>query len=268
MSASAADPNRPVLWAKHSWPQLEKLAKEDPRAVIWPLGTTEQHGRHLPTDVDIRNCWEVALGVSSRTRIPVLPPLAYGDSEYWTEWPGTLSLRSETLIAVLLDVIKGVVDTGFRRVLLLNGHIGNGPVLALAEHQIRKAFPSVQVRVLSWWDVSQRVIDVMYDDSVQAALRSFHANRGETSAYLAHSPELVDMSEAVDEPESGFERPLYSYHSRKMTASGVVGHPVAASAEEGKAVLEMAIEDLSALFTEEAGKEAPPDLWGVERAAG
>jgi creatinine amidohydrolase len=241
------------------------MAREEPQTVIWPLGTTEQHGRHLPTDVDIRNCWEVAETVSARTRIPVLPPMAFGDSDYWTGWPGTLSLRSETLINVLLDVIRGVVGTGFRRVVLLNGHIGNGPVLALAEHRIRNAFPGIQVRVLSWWDVSQRVIDVMYDDAIEAALRSFHANRGETSAYLAHSPELVDMDEAVDELEN-FERPFYSYHSRKLTGSGVVGQPIGASAAEGKAVFEMAIEDLSALLMKEAGKEIPADVWQVAGA--
>jgi creatinine amidohydrolase len=268
MSADdAARPGEPVLWAKLRWPQLEELATQPPHMVIWPLGTTEQHGRHMPTDVDIRNCWEVAEGVSARTGIPLLPGLPFGDSRYWEGWPGTLTLQPDTVIAVLSEVIAGVVETGFRRVLLLNGHIGNGPVLALAESRIRELFPQIQVRVLSWWDVSQRVIDEMYEDSIFAALRSFHANRGETSAYLAHSPELIDMSEAVDEPvdEPGddYTRPFFSYHSRKLTRSGTVGHPSDASAEHGRKVFEMAIEDLVELIQSEMNSEIPADVWQV-----
>jgi creatinine amidohydrolase len=252
----------PVLWAKHSWPQLEEMASQAPQMVIWPLGTTEQHGRHMPTDVDIRNCWEVAEAVSARTGIPLLPPLAFGDSDFWTGWPGTLSLRSDTLINVILDVLGGVVDTGFRRVLLLNGHIGNGPILSLTEARARERYPQLQVRALSWWDVSPRVIEPMYADSIQAQLRSFHANRGETAVYLTHSPELIDMSEAADELQ-GYERPLFSYHSRKITGSGVVGHPSDATAQQGREILEMAIEDLAELVTREGDSEVPPDIWQV-----
>jgi creatinine amidohydrolase len=243
----------PVLWAKHSWPQLERMAAQPPQMVIWPLGTTEQHGRHMPTDVDIRNCWEVAEGVSARTGIPLLPPLAYGDSNYWAGWPGTLSLRSDTLINLIIDILRGVIDTGFRRVLLLNGHIGNGPTLSLAEARIREQYPELQVRALSWWDVSPRVIEPM---------RSFHANRGETAVYLTHSPERIDMTEAVDEL-AGYERPLFSYHSSKLTRTGVVGHPTDATAEQGREILDMAIEDLVSLVTGEMNSEIPPDLWQV-----
>jgi creatinine amidohydrolase len=243
------------------------MAAQPPHMVIWPLGTTEQHGRHMPTDVDIRNCWEVAEAVSARTGIPLLPPLPYGESGYWTGWPGTLSLRSETLIDVILDILGGVVETGFRRVLLLNGHIGNGPTLALSEHQVRERYPELQVRALSWWDVSPRVIEAMYADSIQAALRSFHANRGETAVYLAHSPERIDMTEAVDEPD-GYERPLFSYHSRKLTRSGVVGHPTDATAEQGREILDMAIDDLVSLVTGEMNSDVPPDLWGVAERDG
>jgi creatinine amidohydrolase len=134
----------PVLWGKLSWRELEVLALRPPHLTIWPLGSIEQHGRHLPTDVDVRNCWEVAWGVSARTGVPLLPALPFGDSRHWEGWPGTLTLQPETMMQVILDVADGVVRTGFRRLLLLNGHIGNTPALALVEGKLRERFPDLR----------------------------------------------------------------------------------------------------------------------------
>lgn len=255
--------SEPVLWAKLSWSELETVAARPPHMAIWPLGTTEQHGRHLPTDVDVANCWEVALGVSARTGIPLIPALAFGDSRFWEGWPGTLTLQPETLIQVILDVGDGVVRTGFKRLLLLNGHIGNGPALAVIEGKIRERYPDLLVRALSWWDVSPRVTESMYADSIEGARRSFHGNDGETSVYLAHSPALVRQDLAVDEPAGEYRRPFFSYHSRKLTESGVIGRPRAASAEKGRTILSFAIEDLTALLQVGASEETPADVWAV-----
>jgi creatinine amidohydrolase len=255
----------PVLWAKLAWQELEALAAQPPRLVIWPLGTTEQHGRHLPTDVDVRNCWEVALRVSAETGVPLLPPLAFGDSRHWEGWPGTLTLQPETLVRLLLEVVAGVVETGFRKLILLNGHIGNGPVLALAESMIRDRHPELQVRALSWWDVSARVIELVYRDSIPGTLRSFHANDGETSVYLTHSPELVHLDLAVDEPRE-YERAAFSYHSRKLTASGVIGEPSAATAAKGEEILAYAVEDLVDFVRRAADEPTPGDVWTTRAA--
>src|SRR5262249_22437314 len=159
--------------------------------------------------------------------------LPYGDSRFWEGWPGTLSLQPETLIQFILDVADGVVATGFERLLLLNGHVGNTPALAVVEGKLRQRHEGLQARALSWWDVSQRVIDLMYVDSIEGTLRSFHANDGETSVYLVHSPELVRREDIVDEP-SDYQRPTFSYHSRKLTAGGVIGRPTDADADKGR----------------------------------
>ena len=256
--------SEPVLWAKLPWYDLQALAARPPHMAIWPIGSVEQHGRHLPVDVDVRNCWEVARGASARTGVPLLPALAFGDSRYWEGWPGTLTLQPETLAQVLLDVCDGVVRTGFTRLLLLNGHIGNGPVLAMIEGRIRDRFPALQIRTLGWWDVSPRVAQVMYADSIEGTLRSFHANDGETSVYLAHSAELVHLELAIDEPRD-YERPVFSYHSRKLTTSGCVGRPRRASAETGRAVLAWAVEDLAALIERGSKEPMPDDVWTVRR---
>jgi creatinine amidohydrolase len=252
----------PVLWAKLSWPELETLARRPPHMVLWPIGAVEQHGKHLPVDVDVRNCWEVACGVSARTDVPLLPALAFGDSRFWEGWPGTLTLQPETMIQVMLEISDGVARTGFRRLLILNGHIGNNPVLAIAEAKIRQRHPGLQVRGLSWWDVSPRVVAEMYADSIPGTLRSFHANDGETSVYLAHSPDLVKLELAVDEPVD-YARPVFSYHSRKITESGCIGRPRSASADKGRTVLSWVVEDLVAVIDAATKEPMPPDLWAV-----
>jgi creatinine amidohydrolase len=252
--------SEPVLWARLSWPQLQELASKPPSLALWPLGTTEQHGKHLPVDVDIANCCEIALGASARTGVPVLPPLAFGDSRFWHGWPGTLSLEPETFVDVLLDVTAGLVRTGFRRLLLLNGHVGNVPALAIAEGRMRARHPNLQVRALSWWDVSPRVAEYMYRDSIEGTLRSFHANDGETSVYLTHSPGLVRRSLAVDEP-TDYRRPVFSYHSSKLTRSGVIGQPSQASVEKGREIVRFAVDDLVDLVRRGFDERHPEDVW-------
>ncbi len=256
--ASAA----PVLWAKMAWPEIERMGRIPPRMAILPLGTTEQHGRHLPVDVDVKNCWEIAREVSGRTGIPVLPPLPYGDSRFWAGWPGTLTLQPETLLQIILEIADGVVASGFRRLLLLNGHIGNGPALAMVEGLLRDRHPGLQVRALSWWDVSERVSAQMYQDSIEGSLRSFHANCGETAVYLDHSPELVHLEQAVDEPRD-YRRPQFSYHSSKLTESGVMGRPTAATSALGREIFEIVVEDLAGFIQDCAKEETPADLWGI-----
>jgi creatinine amidohydrolase len=177
---------------------------------------------------------------------------------------GTLSLQPETLIQILLEISDGIVATGFRRLVLLNGHVGNGPALAIAEGKLRTRHPDLQVRAISWWDVSPRVVTEVYADAIEGTLRSFHANDAETSVYLTHTPDLVRFEYAVDEPRD-HERPGFSYHSRKLTESGVIGRPTAATVERGHLIIRMAAEDL-AEFVRRCAAEAPPDdVWGIVR---
>jgi len=149
-------------------------------------------------------------------------------------------------VQVILDVADGVVRTGFRRLLRLDGHIGDTPVLALVESKRRERFPDLQVRALGWWDVSPRVVAEMYADSIEGTLRSFHANDGATSAYMSHAPGLVHLELAADEP-ADYQRPASSCHSRRLTESGCVGRPRAATAEKGILFAELDLDGLREL---------------------
>ena len=113
-----------------NWMQLEAYLEGDDRIVL-PLGSTEQHA-YLSLATDSILAERVALEAAEPLGVPVLPALAYGITPYFAAYPGSPSLREETYLALLRDLIDSLRGQGFRRILLLNGHGGNAPAESLA----------------------------------------------------------------------------------------------------------------------------------------
>ena len=132
-----------------NWMQLEERLRRDDRAVL-PIGCTEQHA-YLSLATDSILAERVATEAAEPLGVPVFPALAYGIAPSFLAYPGTLSLRAETHAAVLHDLLDGLAATGFRRVLIVNGHGGNGPGLATVPEWGAR-HPGVRVRVHSWWN--------------------------------------------------------------------------------------------------------------------
>src|SRR3954464_10169064 len=108
-----------------NWSQVEAYLRRDDRAVV-PIGSTEQHaGLSLGTDVVLAE--RVSVGAAGALGVPLFPSLGYGYTPYFTAYPGTVCLRIETLIAVVRDVLDSLRRSGFRRILIVNGHGGNPP---------------------------------------------------------------------------------------------------------------------------------------------
>ncbi len=131
-----------------NWMQVEAYLERDDRAVL-PLGSTEQHG-HLRLTVDCILPERVAAEAAEPLGVPVFPVLAYGVSPYFSAYPGSVSLRVSTHLAVVRDVLDGIAGSGFRRILVVNGHGGNGAVHQLvpewtADH------PDCRLVVHDWW---------------------------------------------------------------------------------------------------------------------
>lgn len=135
--------------ADMNWMQVEAYLAGDDRCVL-PIGSTEQHGQ-LSLGVDLILAERVAAEAAEPSGVPVYPVMPYGLAPYFLAFPGTVSLRVETLLAVVRDVVASVHRAGFRRILIVNGHGGNAPVGALAQELMAER-PSLSVKFHSWWN--------------------------------------------------------------------------------------------------------------------
>lgn len=134
------------------WAQVEAYLAHDDRAVL-PLGSTEQHA-FLSLSVDSILAERIALEAAEPLGVPVFPVLAYGITPYFREFPGTVSLRVETYLRILNDILDSMAATGFRKIVIVNGHGGNSPGYAFIDEWLI-SHPHMQVRWHNWWNAPQ-----------------------------------------------------------------------------------------------------------------
>ncbi len=146
-----------------NWMQVEAALKRDDRCVL-PLGSTEQHAS-LSLSVDSILSERVAAEAAEPLGIPVFPVLAYGVTPYFRAFPGTISLRVETYLNVVRDILDGLAEHGFRRILLCNGHGGNAPAGSLAIEWMAD-HPGCRVRFHNWWNAPKTWAEVQAIDPV------------------------------------------------------------------------------------------------------
>ena len=146
-----------------NWMQVEAGLKRDDRCVL-PLGSTEQHGP-LSLSVDSILSERVASEAAEPLGVPVFPVLAYGVTPYFRAFPGTISLRVETYLNIVRDILDGLAEQGFRRILLCNGHGGNAPAGSLAVEWMA-AHPGRRVRFHNWWNAPRTWAEVQRIDPV------------------------------------------------------------------------------------------------------
>lgn len=210
--------------AELSWPEVAARAERSLLAV--PLGSTEQHGPHLPTATDTVIAAALADRLAaSRDDVLVAPPLAYGSSGEHAGFPGTLSIGGPATTAVVVELVRSA--DAFRGVVVVNGHGGNAEAVRAAVEVADREGRDV----LAWWP--------------SVADGDAHAGRTETSLLLALHPELV----RADAAKPGDTRPLPEILDAlraggvaAVSANGVLGDPTGASAAEGERLLD----DLSA----------------------
>ena len=221
---------------------------------VLPVGATEQHGPHLATGTDTLLAQHVADAAAERTGDLVLPALPYGCSLGHTDrWPGTLSLHPATMTGVVVEVGRWVHASGFRKLVIVNGHATNGPPCQSAILQLRHELPDLRPRFVSLFDLTPEIAARYTEDAPD-----FHANEAETSMLLHIDETQVRPDRIVDEPDRTVGRTL-TYPMPAVTSSGVVGTPSAASAERGAALVEQLVEALAELLRS-ARAEADPEL--------
>ena len=142
---------------------MEAYLQNDDRCVL-PLGSTEQHS-YLSLSVDSILAERVAVEAAEPLGVPVFPVLAYGITPYFRAYPGTITLRVASYLAVVRDILDGVTEHGFRRIVLVNGHGGNTPAQSLVGEWMAD-HPEVRIRFHNWWEAPKVWAEVQAIDPV------------------------------------------------------------------------------------------------------
>ena len=149
--------------ADMNWMQVEEHVLRDQRAVL-PIGSTEQHGL-LSLCVDVILSERVSLEAAEPLGVPVFPVINYGFTPSFVDYPGTVTLRLSTLCALMCDVLDSMVRSGFRQILIVNGHGGNSPAHgAILEWLDQNR--GVQVKWHNWWNAPKTAACVNAIDPV------------------------------------------------------------------------------------------------------
>lgn len=223
-------------------PELRRVPR-DSVVVIAPIAACEQHSDHLPTFTDTILVTAVAEGVEQRLprQVLLLPTLWLGASDHHLPFGGTLSVSVDAHAELLSRLLTPVLEEGYQRIMILNGHGGNIDTLHVA---LRKLQPRYRGRALtgaSYWELAEKELAALAEG---ARKHMGHACEFETSMMLALRPELVRREAIrndvrVDEPAL---RGLFRADDmRQNTDHGAVGYPELASAEKGRAFLNAAI---------------------------
>jgi creatinine amidohydrolase len=232
-----------------NWKQVEALPK-DSTLLILPTAAIEQHGHHLPlaTDTLINN---LMLGkalekLPAELSVYALPPVCYGKSNEHIGFPGTLSVSAATFMAVVRDIGASVTASGFKKLVLYNTHGGNAALVDVMARDLRAEFGLRTFALFGSGGISFEGVNE------QEKAYGFHAGEIETAFLLSATPELVDTSAYtvnyiayVDKPEllkPEFAPATFAWLTRDIAASGVMGDPNPAKAENGARWVDQAAE--------------------------
>ena len=229
-----------------NWMMVEEYLGRDDRAVL-PLGCTEQHA-YLSLSTDSILAERLAVEAAEPLGVPVFPVLAYGITPYFRAFPGTITLRVETYMSVVRDILDAMAEQGFKRMLIVNGHGGNIAALSAFLPDFSRE-TALKVRVTTYFDQAKAAMAEILEDQQSV----HHACEAETSLMMAvafHTVRREKLPEAhgpaqSSTPPAGVGR----YRSfRDITASGVIGDARRASAQKGEKLLSALRDGMAALI--------------------
>ena len=149
--------------AEMNWMMVEEYLRRDDRCVL-PLGSTEQHA-YLSLAVDSILAERLAVEAADPLGIPVFPVLSYGITPYFRAFPGTITLRVQTHLSVVRDILDSICEQGFKRVLIVNGHGGNAPAQGLVGEWLAD-HPGMRIKFHNWWNAPKVWAQVQATDPV------------------------------------------------------------------------------------------------------
>ncbi|MGM8364066.1 creatininase family protein [Virgibacillus sp. W0181] len=241
-----------------TWPEIKQVVKEERVAVV-PVAMIEEHGYHLPVDTDVVLAEEVChrTGAKIPEKMVVVPPINHGYAPHQMDFPGVISISQETFIHYVVDVCNSLAHQGFKRIVLLNGHGSNVPLLKVAARQVFLKYPDVMCVSLSHWDLDpvRKVAKDIRDSEEPGGMN--HACELETSMYLAINEGLVQMDKAVRDIDK-YKMSKYFWldivgtgqgvpvgmmpHWSSISKTGVLGDARPSTKVKGEKLLEAAVE--------------------------
>jgi len=203
--------------------------------VVIPVGGTEQHGPSGPAGTDLIAAEELANELGQERHALVTPAIPFGVSQVHGAFPGTISLRPATALAVVTDAIESLAAQGFRRFLLVNGHHGSKPLLEVACAQVHATVPGSRCLSVDWWELPE-VRSVVLE--MFGAREGHHATPGELSLVRRFYPRAVIDLPPMDHFQAVPEPSLWSAEDfRRRYPDGRVGSdPGLASAAAGERI--------------------------------
>jgi creatinine amidohydrolase len=252
-------------YEKLTWPEINNAIAAK-KVVLVPIGSTEQHGPHLPLDVDV--VCPVGIAHTAARLIPdqvlVMPPIVHGYTAHVMDFPGTINIHWEHFIKMVLDVGKSLAYHGFKKIVLLNGHGSNVPNLDLAARRINLETDAECISS-SWW----MMLNV--DKNFMASWRESkfpggcaHACELETSVYLYFDEDNV-RKDLIKDGEIAFHKYRSDFQwvdlfsagpgtavswTASYSDSGVLGQATLATKEKGERVVNEAARQLARMIAE------------------
>lgn len=237
-----------VLWGDMTWPVAEHRLKSTSIALL-PVGAIEQHGPHLPLDVDSYDAEVLSRQVAERCSHPrplVLPLIAYGVSYHHDDFAGTVSVGPDALSQIVYQIGMSVARQGIDKLVIINGHGGNSPALHFAAQMINR-----DARIFTCVDTGESSDSDI--DEISATHNDVHAGEIETSTTLALRPEVVRMDQ-IESSVPRFSSQYLDFTSKRgvgwygrtlrITESGVMGDPTKATAKKGRKMWEVIVQNL------------------------
>lgn len=224
--------------ADMDWRMVDDWTRADDRVVL-PIGSVEQHaGLSLATDAILAE--RVAVDAAEPLGVPVFPAQPFGVAPYFQAFPGSMTLRVATLCAVVRDLLDSLKRSGFRRIVVVNGHGGNAPAEALTQEWMMDN-PDCRVRWHDWWRAPRTWAKVIETDPVAR-----HASWMENFPWTRLPTTPADgVTEPVD---LSLLKALPPFEARTVLEDGCYGGRSARSEAEMLAIWQVAVEETRALL--------------------
>jgi len=219
-----------------NWMEVETYLQSEDRLML-VTGSTEQHG-YLSLLTDIKIPLALADSASQASGVLVAPPLNFGVSPYFLKYPGTLSLRAETLTSAMEDIVRSAHGNGFKRILILNGHGENSPARSHL-HEVNNSLPDLKLNWYDWW-TSHSVEAVAQKHNVKPA----HANWLEAFPFTIVGKMPVEAKTPPRVPSAILDAGT----ARQVYGDGSFGGPYRVSDEIMHEIFAAALEDILQLL--------------------